>query len=71
MPWEYHVDAKGHRHYRRVPVELGLEPATEEDQLDPATLKKDALIEYAIERGVGDTSGTKAEIIARLAALDA
>lgn len=71
MPWQWHTDAKGHRHYRRADVELGLEPATPDSELDPASLKKDALIEYAISQGVTDTTGTKAEILERLAALDA
>ena len=64
MPWEYVTDAKGHRHYRRSEVELGLEPATPTDELDLASLKKDALVQYAIEHGV-DATGTKAEILAR------
>lgn len=67
MPWEYHVDGRGHRHYRRVDVTNKLVEATPESELDPASLKKDALVEYAIERGV-DATGTKADILARLAA---
>lgn len=67
MPWEYHVDARGHRHYRRSEAELGLVEATPEDEIDLASMKKDALVEYAIEKGI-DATGTKAEIIARLEA---